>query len=174
MRTLLVAIGVLLATVIVPAQSAPPVRPASTPVAGLAFLVGDWVANEDTELGRTEAVATFTPDVDGSVIVRRNRVKYSSGKAAGTEHGDLMVIYGSGGADGQRAIYFDNEGHVIHYLVTFSSATTAVFTSDPAGPGPRFRLTHVVSGDRLSTTFEIAPPGQPFKVYVSGDATRRR
>lgn len=174
MRMLLAAFIVWFASVAVSAQSGPPSPPASNPVGGLAFLAGDWVANEETELGRAEAVASFAPDVDGAVVVRRNRVKYSSGKAAGTEHGDLMVIYGTGGAGGPRAIYFDNEGHVIHYLVTFPSATTAVFTSDPADPGPRFRLTHTVSGDRLSTTFEIAPPGQPFKVYVSGDATRRR
>jgi hypothetical protein len=37
-------------------------------------------------------------------------------------------------------MYFDNEGHVIHYNVSTPDATTVVFLSDASGAGPQFRL----------------------------------
>ena len=66
-----------------------------------------------------------------------------------------------------KAIYFDNEGHVIHYNVTNPTPTTAVFLSDAAQPGPQFRLTYELKGESMSGKFQMKMPNQPdWKSYL--------
>jgi hypothetical protein len=142
-----------------------------SPLGRVAFVYGEWATKGPSELGDCEGVATFAPDVENHVVTRRSWLKFSSGANAGTRHEDLLIIYPEG--EELRAIYFDGEGHVIHYKVTTPSASTAVFESDPAQPGPRFRLTHAIRGKRLETKFEIAMPGAEFKTHISGMATRK-
>jgi hypothetical protein len=51
-------------------------------------------------------------------------------------------------------MYFDTEGHVIRYTVSFPSADAAVF--DSAGsPGPRYRLSYQLAGEKLNGKFEV-------------------
>jgi len=74
-----------------------------------------------------------------------------------------------------RAIYFDNEGHVIPYAVT-STDEAIILVSDPEQSAPRFRTTYwKVENGTVITRFEIAPPGSPdgFAVYVEGSAKRK-
>ncbi len=76
-----------------------------------------------------------------------------------------------------RAAYFDSEGHVINYTVTFSpDGKTLVFVSDRLPDAPAFRLTYASSKpDELKVNFEIAPPGtNAFKSYVSGVVHRTK
>jgi len=145
--------------------------PAASPLHRFGFLLGSWTAaSQTTELGKPEGVCSFTSDVAGQVIMRRNRVSYTKGKDAGTTHEDLLILYAENSA--LRALYIDSENHVIHYQVSLPAPGTAVFESEP-GAGPRYRLTHTVQGNRLETKFEVAPPGQPYRVYVSGTAVRK-
>jgi len=149
----------------------PQAIPAASPLRQFSFLLGSWTAEtQSTELGKPEGVCSFAVDLGGHTIVRRNRVSYTSGKDAGTTHEDLLILYSEGAA--LRAIYFDSEGHVIRYQVSLPAPATVVFESE-AAPGPRYRLTHAVEGNRLETKFEVAPPGQPFQTYVSGAAVRK-
>ncbi|HVM94133.1 MAG TPA: hypothetical protein VMT67_15025 [Terriglobales bacterium] len=77
--------------------------------------------------------------------------------------------------DKTRADYWDNEAHVIHYFAE-PSPDKLVFTSDPAQPGPRFRLSYAkTSADELKIIFEIAPPDHPgaFKTYIEASAKRK-
>jgi hypothetical protein len=89
-----------------------------------------------------------------------------------------MVIYPGARGEPTKAIYFDNEGHVINYTAAFSKEErTLTFISDAAAPGPRFRLSYTPKGpDSVRIKFEIAPPGQPdaFKTYLEGGASRRK
>ncbi len=74
-----------------------------------------------------------------------------------------------------KAMYFDNEGHVISYRVNLGPSKSIVFVSDSAMAGPRFRLTYtVVAADTLGIRFEIAPPGKPelFSPYITAQAYR--
>jgi hypothetical protein len=89
-----------------------------------------------------------------------------------------MVIYRGDGSAPTKAIYFDNEGHVIHYTASFSDdKQTLVFVSEAAKSTPRFRLSYK-KGERGSVgiKFEIAPPGNPdgFKTYLEAKARRER
>jgi hypothetical protein len=82
------------------------------------------------------------------------------------EHGDLLYIFQEAPAQPLKAIYFDNEGHVIHYNVSTPDATTAIFLSEP-GPGPRFRLVYRLSGGVMSGKFQMQIPGQDdWKSYL--------
>ncbi len=56
------------------------------------------------------------------------------------EHGDFLYVYQDAPGQPYKAIYFDNEGHVIHYDVSTPTPTTAIFLSDASKPGPQFRL----------------------------------
>jgi hypothetical protein len=75
-----------------------------------------------------------------------------------------MVIYFEGVP---RAIYFDSEGHVIRYNVTFPSSKIVVFESDGTQPGPLFRLSYWMEKGWLQGQFEIAPPSGEYQKYMS-------
>src|SRR6266851_575698 len=104
----------------------------------LEFLLGNWTGfagEKDTPLGAGSGDYSFEAQLDRHIIVRRNRANYDSGQT----HDDLMIVYFEDPGS-PRAIFFDGEGHVIHYRATFPSAGSVVFESDSAAPGPRFRL----------------------------------
>ena len=85
-----------------------------------------------------------------------------------------MIICPGATADKGRAMYFDNEGHVIEYDAEWSpDGNTLTFLSKPAA-GPQFRLIYKKADPRSFTvSFEMAPPGQgAFKVHTSGKIKR--
>ncbi len=86
-----------------------------------------------------------------------------------------MIIYPGSAGVLFRAVYFDNEGHVIQYAVSFPRSPRSVtFETDSAGPGPRFRMTYALKADgELENVFWIAPPGGEFKVYVQGSLRKK-
>ena len=147
---------------------------AQPPLERILFLLGNWASDTDTELGHATALSTFAQELDRRILTRRGSTKYTSGKNAGQQHDDLLIVYPEGPDGGMKAIYFDAEGHVIHYTVTIPEPNTAVFDSDPAQPGPRYRLTHKVTGRQMETKLEVAAPGQAnYQTYVSGVSSRK-
>jgi hypothetical protein len=88
-----------------------------------------------------------------------------------------MILYPQPGTGLLRAIYFDNEGHVVNYSVEVSAdRSTVQFVSVPSVSGPRFRLTYRRTGeDTLGIQFEISPSGQPdsFSTYIQAAARRK-
>ncbi len=155
-----------------PALAAEPAR-AADPLDGLAFLVGEWTATGGGRPGEATAASfAFSRELGGRVLVRRNRAEYAPrpGAREAVVHEDLMIVYAA--PPGLRAIYFDNEGHVIHYAVAIAGGVVT-FESE-AGSGPRFKLAYERTGEReVSATFSIAPPGKPYQTYVSGTARRK-
>ncbi len=87
------------------------------------------------------------------------------------------MIYREGGPGEARALYLDNEGHVIHYRAGIDSASgTVTLVSDPDPAAPRYRFVYTPLGrDRVEFNFDIAPPGKPdsLATYVRGTARRR-
>lgn len=139
----------------------------------LDFLLGDWtgVAGEkDTPLGAGQGDFSFKPELKEKIVVRRNNAQYDSG----AQHDDLMVIYLDAPNQPPRAIYFDTEGHVIHYLLTFPSPNRVVFESDGSQPGPRYRLTYWMESGALKGGFEVAAPSKDYQSYLSWTSKRRR
>lgn len=135
-------------------------------------LLGEWTASGDTQLGSGEGGFSFGLELDGHIIVRRNFAQYKTGKAAGTRHEDLMIIYLTGVTAAPQAIYFDSEGHVIRYTLSFPDVGKVVFDSDVSQPGPKYRLSYSLDGKVLSGTFEIATSKNDFKTYLNWTSQR--
>ncbi len=131
------------------------------------FLIGEWTG----EGGGAQGGTAFKMDLDDQVMIRNNWAEYppANGRPA-VSHSDLMIIFPENNS--VKAIYFDNEGHVIHYTASFSSDSSNLYlTGDVIPSSPRFRFIYTkISNDKLKATFEIAPPGKPedFSKYVEG------
>ncbi|MDI6803300.1 MAG: hypothetical protein QME58_05570 [Bacteroidota bacterium] len=120
---------------------------------------------------------SFYLDFQKTILIRKNFAEYHATQdKPAFRHDDLMIIY-KDQDDSIRAIYWDNEGHVINYDVEFSTDTNSViFLSDILASSPRFRLTYTKQQkDAVSITFEIAPPGKPdaFSKYIEATAHRK-
>src|SRR5262249_53744865 len=85
------------------------------------FLAGEWTGEGSGDPGKGSGGFSFAWDLQGKVLVRRNRSEYpaTNGRPA-MLHEDLMVIYQGEGGGPTRVIYFDSEGHVINYTATFA------------------------------------------------------
>lgn len=145
----------------------PAPAPRPDPFEAVRFLAGEWVGEGDGKPGQSTGRATFRFDLEGRALIRRSQADYpaANGRPA-SHHEDLMTLFAEGGQ--LKALYLDNEDHVIRYLVTAVPSGVA-FTSEP-GPGPRFRLTYLKGAEegRVSIRFEIASPGKPdtFSTYL--------
>jgi hypothetical protein len=140
--------------------------------------MGHWTGEGATaDRGAGTGAFSFTPDLQGKVLLRRNFAEYpKKDNKPAHRHDDLMIIYHDGATHDLRAIYFDNEEHIIHYAIkpsANSAVNSAVFLSEGPQDAPRFRLTYTGAGpDRLKLKFEIAPPGKDFATYIEASAHR--
>jgi len=139
------------------------------------FLLGDWIGEGGGVSGQGGGDMSFQFDLQGQVLLRKNHVDFSpTPEHPSFSHDDLTIIYPVP-AGRIRAIYFDNEGHVIPYAVS-SSKDTLILVSDLEISAPRFRTTYL-NGENgtVITRFEIAPPGDPdgFTVYIEGTSKRK-
>ena len=157
-----------------PGRTAPP----ADPWAACRFLLGEWVGEGEGQPGRGTGGFTFALELQDKVMVRRNRAELpaTAGRPAAV-HEDLMVVYRPEAGQPPKAIYFDNEGHVIQYNLSVSADQRMLtFLSDPQPSGPRFRLSYTkADADSVTVKFEIAPPGKPdeFKTYLEGKVHRK-
>jgi hypothetical protein len=141
------------------------------------FLVGTWTAEGHGQPGEGKGSFTFGFELQGQVLVRRNHLAFpATPQRAAFAHDDLLILYREGDATPNRAVYFDSEGHAIHYSVAFSAeGKILTFLSDAGPQAPRQRLTYVQNEDgTLKVKFELAPPGKPeaFVTHVEGVAHR--
>ena len=153
--------------------------PAAAPALGPQWrvLIGDWAGEGGGQPGSATGRTSFRYEAGERAIIRRNHaaVAASAGRPASV-HEDLLTIY-AGPKNGEaRAVYVDNEDHVIQYTAVWSpDGKTLTFVSDAVAGAPRFRMVYrIQSPDRHVLDFEIAPPGAPdvFKLYVTGALTR--
>ncbi len=172
-RSLVAALLALtLALCVVSPAAAAPATP--DPWARLRFLLGEWSGEGAGSPGAGGGGSTFTLDLEGNILVRRNRADYpATSERAAFSHSDLLVIYPERDST-FRAIYRDNEGHIIRYRLAFGdSAGRVAFDSEGPEAAPRFRLTYELKPDgALEVGFETAPPGGTLKRYVTGTLRR--
>ncbi|MBZ5580351.1 MAG: hypothetical protein LAP40_27665 [Acidobacteriia bacterium] len=164
----------LLAAAVFPvALQVVPLAAAGTDWGPVQFLVGRWTGEGGGAPGAGTGAFSFTPDLQGAVLVRKSFAEYpAAGGRPAARHDDLTLVYRDGTSPSMRALYFDNEGHVIPYVVR-PSENGVVFTSDGQRDQPRYRLTYTRDGpDHLRLKFEIAPPGKEFHSYIESVARR--
>ena len=172
-RLFLIAVLLLCGTRIAVAQSG---APNWTP---FGWLVGDWIGEGATaDRGQGTGGFSFTLDLQKNILVRKNWADYpATNDHAAFRHDDLMIAYQESVKDPVQAVFFDSEGHVIHYAAGVSAdGNTIQFTSEAQPSSPRYRLTYVKTGEKtLTLKFEIAPPGKPdaFATYIEAKAHRK-
>jgi hypothetical protein len=176
MKTMALILPLLLALPVV-AQSAPP--SVTDPWKALAFLQGTWEAKTTGgEAGATVlGTYTFRAELGNHILARHmTNIEACKGPAAfDCDHGDLLYVYQDAHGQPLKAIYFDNEGHVIHYDVSTPDATTALFLSDSSQPGPQFRLLYELKGATMSGKFQVRMPGQSdWKSYLEWNGAKQR
>jgi len=142
----------------------------------LSFLEGTWEAKAVGGPG-VAAVGTYTFRVElkNHVLARHSTTEGCKGPTDfDCDHGDLLYVYQDGPGQPLKAIYFDNEGHVIHYDVSTPEATTAVFLSDSSGPGPQLRLVYELKEAVMWGKFQMRMPGQAeWKSYLEWNGPKR-
>ncbi len=147
-------------------------QPLST---SLQFLLGAWEAIPRP--GQGTGYFSFSSEVGGRVIVRKNHAEYpaSEGRPAGI-HDDLMMIYVEGSPAVCRATYVDTEGHVIRYTADISVDSRVTFLSEGTANEPRYRLSYTRLPDgTLGGKFEGTAPAKPdtFVTYFEWSAKVR-
>jgi hypothetical protein len=154
-----------------------PAAPAGDPWAGWDFLLGTWTGEGSGQPGAGSGGFSFQFDLDKNILVRKSQAEYpATPQRAAINHHDLMIIYPAEGGPGTRAVYFDNEGHVINYTVRLAAGgQDLMFIGEPSSTAPRYRLVYTkLDHDTVNAKFEIAPPGKPdaFSTYVEGRSRR--
>jgi hypothetical protein len=140
------------------------------PFQSLSFLEGTWEAKTNGTSGiDANGKYSFALELRNHVMARRMVSKESCKGPENYDcnHSDLLYIYPEGLDQALHAIYFDNEGHVIRYLVSTPTPTSALFLSDSSQPGPQFRLLYERKADMMFGKFQMRMSGQSeWKSYV--------
>lgn len=104
----------------------------------------------------------------GHILARHSKTADCKGPSSfDCEHGDLLYVYAEGPGQPLQAIYFDNEGHVIHYSVSTPKPHTAVFLTDSGQPGSQFQLVYTLDDGVMAGKFQMRMPGQAdWKSYL--------
>jgi hypothetical protein len=141
------------------------------PWVALSFLEGTWDAH--TQGGSAKAHSsgayTFSSELKHHVMVRRTEDGTACTGPASFDcrHNDVLYVYQDAQDQPLKAIYFDNEGHVIHYDVSTPDSSTAIFISNASPSGPQFQLIYHLKDAVMSGKFQMRMPGQvEWKSYL--------
>jgi len=148
------------------------------PWQALNFLQGTWAANAEggSAGAHSSGLYAFEYELRQHVLSRvsKSPVACKGPAKFDCEHSDLLYIYQDAEGGPLKAIYFDNEGHVIHYTVSTPDATTVVFLSDASSTGPQFRLIYQRKALTMYGKFQTRMPGQEeWKSYLEWSGTRQ-
>ena len=172
----IVCIAITFLAVTAAAQNA-----ASTPAdpwKALGFLQGTWEAKATGAPGvAAEGTYTFRTELKDHILARHSTTDPTCKGPASfdCEHGDMLYVFQDAPGQPLKALYLDNEGHVIHYDVSTPDATTAMFLSDGTQPGPQFRLVYKLKGAVMSGKFQMRMPGQnDWKSYLEWSGPKRK
>lgn len=133
------------------------------------WLMGNWKGEGNGEPGKGSGIFSLQPDLNEQILVRKAHSAYPA--AAGKPeivHDDLMVIYKGQGGDPEKAIYFDNEGHTINYLISLTEKEIILLSEKIPGV-PVFRLTYtLIDPETINVKFEMSRDAINFMTYVEG------
>ncbi len=139
------------------------------------WLIGKWVGEGGGNVGVGGGSFSFKYDLNKKVIVRKSHSEFKgTDKKPRLIHDDLMVIYLDTLGNASKAIYFDNENHVINYTITYSDKTI-IFTSEKFPATLLLRLTYTfVDPKTVDTKFEMSQDGVKFITYIAGKSKKKK
>ena len=137
------------------------------------WLLGEWIGEGGGQPGQGGGTFSFSFDLDKNIIVRKSHSEYpTNGDKPKIIHDDLMIIYFEASDNSTKAMYFDNEGHIINYSVLFTDKSVTL-TSSKVPNSPIFILTYnLLENEIVNTKFEMTLDGVNFKTYVEGKSKR--
>ena len=142
----------------------------------LGFLQGTWEAKASGNSG-AQALGTYTfqMELKNHVLARHSQYAGCKGPADfDCDHADLLYVYQESPGQPLKALYIDNEGHVINYSVATPTATSAELVSDASQSGPQFRLLYELQGVVMSGKFQMMMSGQnEWKSYLEWAGAKR-
>jgi hypothetical protein len=138
------------------------------------WLMGEWVGEGSGIPGQGGGVFSFKLDLDKKILVRKSHSEYpATHDKPAILHEDLLIVYPDKTGSPGKAIYFDNESHVIQYTITYSEKSIRL-TSDKSSNAPVFRLTYVYLDDStVNTKFEMSQDGEKFMTYIEGKSKKK-
>lgn len=156
------------------AQTAPSAN--QDPFHSLSFLEGTWDASVQNNATVTRSGRyTFQRELGGHIFARHSTNDPSCKAPANFDcsHGDLLYVYQEAPGEPLKAIYFDNEGHVIHYDVSIPTPDRVVFLSGPTA-GPHFQLIYELKSGVMTGQFQMQMPGQEdWHTYLEWSGSRK-
>jgi hypothetical protein len=174
MKHWVVASALLVLNLIPSARALP--APAE-PWKALAFLEGTWEAHTLGGSANAQAAGTYTFKLE---LKRHLLARYTAPtdckgpKGFDCEHSDLLFVYQETEGQPLKAIYFDNEGHIIHYTVSVPEPSAVTFVSEPSASGPQFQLVYQLSNAVMSGKFQMRMPGQAeWKSYLEWSGSKK-
>jgi hypothetical protein len=137
------------------------------------WLMGEWKGEGGGQPGQGGGTFSFSFDLDKNIIVRKSHSEYpATDNKPKIIHDDLMIIYFDGSDSSTKAIYFDNEGHIIYYSVVYTDKSITL-TSLKAPNTPTFRLTYdLPENEMINTKFEMSRDGVNFMTYIEGKSKK--
>jgi hypothetical protein len=137
------------------------------------WLIGEWKDTDPHKSGTEGSSFSFTFDLDKKIIVRKSnssniditgRYKFF--------HKDLMIIYPDQTGKTDKAIYFDNEGHIINYRISFEGRSV-IFKNYDMGNNPEYRLTYTrIDNQTINRKFELSRDRENFTTYEQGTSIK--
>ena len=136
-------------------------------------LMGEWKGEGSGKPGQGGGTFSFEYKLDNRIIERKSHSEYPAAKDKPLIiHDDLMIIYPDSLGIPSKAVYFDNEGHVLNYSITYPAADI-VFTTEKNGNAPVFRLSYTrLDSNTVNTKFEMSRNGVDFMTYVEGKSKK--
>jgi hypothetical protein len=137
------------------------------------WLIGDWIGEGSGQPGQGGGTFSFKFELDKNILVRKSHSEYPANKdKPAIIHDDLMIVYPNNTGIPVKAIYFDNESHVINYAITYSEKSITL-TSEKLSDAPVFRLIYtLIDKDYVNTKFEMSQDGQNFMTYIEGKSKK--
>lgn len=137
-------------------------------------LIGEWTGEGSGAPGQGGGRFSFRLDLDKKILVRKSHSEYpAAANTPGIIHDDLLIVYPDSSGQPSQAIYFDNEGHIIHYAITYSEKTI-ILTSERTLRAPVFRLTYkLLDAETMDVKFELSSDGRSFRTYIEGRSKKK-
>lgn len=137
------------------------------------WLLGEWKGEGNGQPGEGAGGFSFESELNANVLIRKSYAAFpATANKPAFRHDDIMTIYNDAEGQPLKAIYFDNEGHTIHYSVTVGEKKI-VFISEKTPNMPVFRLTYTQMDDKtVNVSFEFSKDGEHFTPYLEGKSIK--